>query len=64
MTDQLVYADITDDTDTRTKDTRTVPSNLRDVQNRTYSYGYGTCIGDGTTFEGARITYTYTSAGD
>ena len=64
VTDQLVFAEINDDTNVRKVDTRTVPMNLREVQNRTYTYGYGTCVGEGTTFEGARITYTYTSAGD
>ncbi len=60
----LVSGAIDDDTLLRKKDTRVVPSDLREVQNKVYSYSLSICLGLDSYFEGARITYTYTSAGD
>ena len=34
------------------------------VSNTGFSYGFGTCPGEGGRFEGARIAYTFTNAGD
>ncbi len=42
----------------------TIASDRRTVFNNIFSYGNGICLNAGGRFEGARITYTYTSAGD
>ncbi len=34
------------------------------INNQTYLYALGVCLDQGHSFYGARITYTYTSAGD
>jgi hypothetical protein len=34
------------------------------VNNSLYNYGFTVCVDPGGTFHGARISYTYTSAGD
>jgi hypothetical protein len=60
----LVSTVVTDDTNTRKAVTHTVAANLRTVNNLYFSYGYGVCIADGTTFSGARISYLYKTAGD
>jgi hypothetical protein len=52
-----------DDSDVATSITVAVPSNRQAVNNTKYSYGLGVCPFDGTVFMGARIKYTYTSAG-
>ena len=48
----------------RTTVAHTPPSTLNVVDNSRYAYGYGVCLGATTIFEGARITYQYTRAGD
>jgi hypothetical protein len=34
------------------------------ANNAQYAYGLGVCLGSDTKFHGARLTYTYTHAGD
>lgn len=41
-----------------------VPAALRVVDNSEFTYGFQVCLGFTTSFHGARINYTYTSAGD
>ena len=42
----------------------TVPIAQRTVWNNVYSYAFAVCLGADDMFEGARLTYTYTTAGD
>lgn len=53
-----------DDTGVRTSVNATVPANQQLVKNGNFQFGVGACPFDGTVFHGARITYTYRSAGD
>ena len=53
-----------DDSYTRTYVNDAVPANLVLVNNALFTYTYSVCVGSGTEFYGARIAYTYTSAGD
>lgn len=54
-----------DDSGTRTQSNTVIPNNtLAKVNNAQYAYGFGICLGNGTVFHGARITYTYNTAGD
>ena len=64
VTDILAYQGLNDDAGVRNNQTTTVDGTLRTVWNNTYAYAFGVCLGSGSRFEGARITYTYTSAGD
>jgi hypothetical protein len=52
------------DADVRTSVSDNIPSTKQLVKNKTFQYAVGACPFDGTTFLGARITYTYTNAGD
>jgi hypothetical protein len=52
------------DADVRTSVSDNIPSTQQQVKNKTFQYGVGVCPFDGTTFLGARITYTYKNAGD
>ena len=61
---QLTPGYVVDDTDTRKYVTHTIPAALRTVDNFAYDYSYWVCLGTGSTFHGARINYTYRSAGD
>lgn len=60
----LVSASIDDDSNTRKPITHTVPANLRIVNNLYFEYSYYICLDDGTLFYGARINYTFKTAGD
>jgi hypothetical protein len=53
-----------DDSNTLTSASSSVPPKKAKVNNQAYMYAVGVCPSDGTDFDGARITYTYTSAGD
>ena len=55
---------LTDTGGVRKSLTITVPVDRRTVRNNVYSYGFGICLDAGEAFHGARITYTYTTAGD
>jgi hypothetical protein len=53
-----------DDDDVATEVTASIPATYRTVNNKKFAYGVGVCMDtEGTSFDGARITYTYTSAG-
>jgi hypothetical protein len=54
----------TDASNTRVSRTRTVDAAVATIDNAKYQYGFGVCIQGNTTFQGARIKYTYTRAGD
>jgi hypothetical protein len=60
----LAQVNPANDSNTRTAVTAAVPSTKQVVKNGTFQYGVGTCPVDGTRFHGARITYTYRTAGD
>ena len=64
VTDTLATQYINDNTGVRSSQTTTVGSTQRTVWNNTYAYGFAVCLGADSSFEGTRITYTYTSAGD
>ena len=51
------------DTNTPAKVTANVHSNQQGVDNSKYAYGVGVCPGSDGTFFGARIKYTYKTAG-
>lgn len=55
-----------DDSDTRRGFSVSVPASnpARLVNNSNQTFGFETCVTTGTLFYGARITYTYRSAGD
>ena len=63
-TESLVSQDPEDKSGVRRSVSATVPAGMRVVRNDLYSYAYQVCITQKGTFEGARITYTFTSAGD
>lgn len=44
--------------------TTNVSSGVATINNSTFAYGFSVCLSGGTTFDSARINYTYTSAGD
>lgn len=48
---------------TRTVETITFPTPIT-INNATMSYGIGVCLDTAESFDGARIKYTYTKAGD
>ena len=60
----LAWAALPDTDMSRTSVTSTVSSAARTVWNNVYSYGFEVCLAAPDSFGGARITYTYTSAGD
>ena len=41
-----------------------VPADKQGVKNKKFAYAMGVCAPPGSTFNGARITYKYRSAGD
>ena len=55
---------VVDNSNTRKAVNHTVPAALRTVNNAIFDYSYWICLGPGTEFQGARIYYTYMSAGD
>jgi len=55
---------IVDDTDTRKMAVLPIIGGSSLVSNAGFAYGFGICPGAGGGFLGARIAYTYTSAGD
>jgi hypothetical protein len=53
-----------DNSNIATSVTAAIPLNYRTINNKKYAYGVGVCLEtEGTLFNGARITYTYTNAG-
>ena len=52
------------DADVRTSASDNIALAKQPVKNASFQYGVGVCPFDGTTFLGARITYTYKNAGD
>jgi hypothetical protein len=52
------------DANTRTYTTKRISRSVNIVDNKTFSYAIGVCPRPGSPFMGARIKYTYTSAGD
>ena len=60
----LIARDVVDDSATRTYVNDVVLADLRLVSNALYTYTYRVCVGNTDFFYGARIAYTYTSAGD
>ena len=60
----LLNVSVADNANTRKVVTYTVPAALRSINNLYFAYGYAVCVYPGTTFSGARINYTYRSAGD
>lgn len=54
----------TDSSGNRVTRTRAVDTALAQIDNAKYQYGFGVCIQSQTVFQGARIKYTYTRAGD
>jgi hypothetical protein len=64
-TNVITIPDTGDGSGTRTLSNTVIPNNaLAKVNNAQYAYGFGICLGNGTVFHGARITYTYNTAGD
>jgi hypothetical protein len=61
---QLASHSPADDSDVTASIATSVPSVLRVVDNEASAFGYRVCVGLSTVFHGARLTYTYTSAGD
>lgn len=60
----VVSVSPTDDDDVATEVSASIPSTYRTVNNKKFAYGVGVCMDtEGTRFDGARITYTYTNAG-
>jgi hypothetical protein len=53
-----------DSSGNRVTRTSTVGDAVATIDNAKYQYGFGVCIQGTTTFQGARIKYTYRSAGD
>jgi len=65
VTNVITIPNTFDDSGTRTLSNTAIPNNaLAKVNNGQYAYGFSICPGSDTTFHGARITYTYNSAGD
>ena len=66
-TDALVYLvnrGFTDTSDTRKSVSTPIPASLSIIKNAAYSYSFAICLGAGDWFEGVRITYKYSKAGD
>ena len=59
-----ITATIPDDSNSRKVATQTVTGGLATIDNAKFNYGYGVCLDDGTLFYGARLVYSYKSAGD
>jgi len=61
-----VFAEvILDDSGTRKQRNLAITDDsLAKVNNAHYTYGFGICLGSNTALHGARITYTYNTAGD
>ena len=59
----LASQTVIDDSNTRTAVTLQTLAGQSKVNNNTYAYGFGVCIGPGTYFYGARILYKYDRAG-
>jgi hypothetical protein len=56
---------MTDDlSGSRASDTVPITASRATIANGGFNYGFQVCLDSGGTFFGARITYTYTSAGD
>ena len=55
---------IANDTNVRTLANLPIVGGSSPVSNIGYTYAFATCLGAGGSFKGARIAYTYTSAGD
>lgn len=55
---------IADDTNARRSKTFGIPGVSMRVNNTSLAYSMTVCLAGGTSFEGARITYLYQSAGD
>ena len=60
----ITSGSISDDTDTRKLAVLPIAAGSGPVSNTGFAYAFGICPGQGGTFHGARIAYTYTSAGD
>jgi hypothetical protein len=64
-TTNVIIPNTFDDSGTRTQSNTAIPNNsFAKVNNAQYAYGFVICLGSDTTFHGARITYTYNTAGD
>ena len=55
---------VTNDSGMRTYVNHAIAGNLGLINNALFTYTYMVCVGPGTYFNGTRITYQYTSAGD
>ncbi len=62
--DNFLFQIISDDSDVRRRSVFPVPAASQFVDNSAYAYALAVCIAAGTTFNGARIRYTYKTAGD
>ena len=61
----IAFQTIIDDSGTRKQRNLAIPNNsLAKVKSGPYTYGFGVCLGSDTVFHGARVTCTYTHAGD
>jgi hypothetical protein len=61
----VISRTIKDDSGKNKSITLPVPAASRTVNNSLFDYGFSVCVGGaGTTFSGALIRYTYTSAGN
>jgi hypothetical protein len=63
-TSLIANGGISDDTATRKVAVPPIAGGSSVVDNVGFAYGFGICPGAGGEFRGARIAYTYTSAGD
>ena len=63
-TSLLTSGEIHDNTDTRKLALLPLAGGSSLVSNIGFAYGFGICPGIGGSFRGARIAYTYTTAGD
>lgn len=61
---KIANKSFTDFSTDRVSDTAPINANMATVNNAQYNYGFRVCVDPGGTFHGARITYTYTNAGD
>jgi hypothetical protein len=61
---QLAHVDGVDESGQRATGADAVPTTKQIVRNDTFEYGVGVCATVDALFFGARITYTYRSAGD
>jgi hypothetical protein len=61
----IVSGSIVDDSGARKqKNFAIADTPVAKANNAQYAYGLGVCLGSDTKFHGARLTYTYTHAGD